>query len=103
LTCYFAYAIINYKKQEKTKMRRDLRSYNVSPNAKVRWTVEDVPRLSAKTLKQQRLAAESKLIDTNYYIKYPRDLKMVDYYTRIATTLESYIQAIDNRLQELKN
>jgi 23S rRNA G2445 N2-methylase RlmL len=84
-------------------MRRDLRSYNVSPNRKVRWTVEDVTRLSAKTLKQQKLAASDKLVDMNYYIKYKKDSKMIQYYTENATKLESYIQAIDIQLQQLKN
>ena len=79
-------------------MRKDLRSYKNTGSNKIKWTVEDVDRLSVKTLKQQRIVAYDKLISVKHYIKYPKALDMVEHYTEKANQLELYIEAIDKKL-----
>ena len=78
-------------------MRKDLRTYSNKSN-RLKYRIEDIDRLSVRTLKQQREIAYDKYISAKRYVDYPKSLDKVEDFREKANTLKAFIDAIDKKL-----
>ena len=83
--------------------RKDLRSYRTEPIRKVKYTAQDVGRLSERTLTQQLRVAEDKLFQEKYKMNRPkRTEEDKQYYRERVQSVEEYIAAIKQQLAIVK-
>lgn len=83
-------------------MARDLRSYKTKGPVKLKWTTEDVPRLSDRTLRSQYNAAHERLATAKYYASSAKDPSAAAGYKERASTISKYYNAIDEERKRRK-